>query len=62
MLDLHPDDDGELQLGQIGEGCENEIRDRAYPELESAWQSDEMLETDETSAEYREEVRAAVAM
>ena len=60
LLDLHIDDEGELQLGQLGEGCENEIRRRAYPKLEEAWLSDELQEMAEASPEYRAKVREVV--
>ena len=43
-------------MNQIGEGCENEIRGRAYPELEAAWGSDELRELDDTSEEYRAKI------
>ena len=56
LLDVCLDDEGRLQLNQIGEGCENEIRGRAYPELEAAWGSDELRELDDTSEEYRAKI------
>ena len=61
LLDFDLDDEGQLQLNQIGEGCEDEIRGRAYPELEAAWRSDELEELDDTSEEYRAKIREAVA-
>lgn len=61
LLKLGLDDEGRLQLNQIGEGCENEIRGRAYPELEAARGSEELEELDDTSEEYRAKIREAVA-
>ena len=60
LLDFGLDDEGGLQLNQIGEGCENEIRGRAYPELEAAWGSDELRELDDTGEEYQEKIREIV--
>lgn len=56
LLNFDLDDEGCLELNQIGEGCENEIRGRAYPELEAAWGSDELQGLDDTSEEYRAKV------
>lgn len=38
LLGFSLDDEGELRLGQFGEGCENEIRNRAY-QLEASQSS-----------------------
>ena len=60
LIDFHLDDEGHLQLGDLGEGTENEIMAQAFPDLEEALGSDELVELDDTSEEYRAKVRHAV--
>lgn len=55
MFDFHPDDDGEIELADIGETTQHCIMETCYPELDKAFAA---ADWDETGQGYSA-VRAA---
>ena len=61
LIDLRLDDAGRLELAGLGESTEDTIMQTAFPELEAALTSDELLALKPESPQYWRKVRDAVA-
>ena len=60
LVDLRLNDEGQLELNAVGETTEAEILKLAFPELAAKLGSDELINLDNESDEYRVKVRHAV--
>ena len=60
LVDFRLDNEGHLELAGLGEATENTIMQTAFPELEAALTSDELLALKPESPQYRKKVREAV--
>jgi hypothetical protein len=60
MLDFHLTDDGELEFQEFGEGCLEDIWDRAYPVLSAAKRNAATNGAGEVTARGRDSIRNAV--
>ena len=60
LIDLRLDDAGRLELARLGESTENTIMQTAFPELEVALTSDELLALKPESPQYWRKVRDEV--
>src|ERR1700676_1543370 len=63
MFDFRLDDDGQIELAEIGEATDDCIMEVCYPELDNAFATAEWDETDlDYSAKGRERIRVAVEL
>jgi len=60
LIDFRLDDEGRLELAELGEGTEDAIMGTAFPELEETLTSDELLALTPESPEYQKKLREAV--
>ena len=60
LADFQLNEEGRLELAGIGEGTENIIMEAAFPDLERALTSDELIAMKPDSPEYQRKVREAV--
>lgn len=60
LVDFRLNDEGRLEFGGFGEATEDEIMDRAYPELEQLKTSDELDGLDPEGDEYAQKIKQAV--
>ena len=60
LIDFRLNDEGRLEMTQLGEATEDVIMERAFPDLEEALSSDEFAALDPQSEQYRKKLREAV--
>ena len=60
LVDFRLNDEGRLEFGGFGEATEDEIMERAYPELEKLTTSAELNELDPQSDEYAQRIKQGV--
>ena len=60
LVDFRLNNEGRLELAELGEATENAIMKTAFPDLEEKLISDELLALKPESPQYRKKVREAV--
>ena len=60
LVDFHLNDEGRLEFGTFGEATEDEIMEKAYPELEELKTSAELNDLHPEGEEYAQKIKEAV--